>query len=66
MSAVTASRSSPAFVSATANVDGTTIRYEVGGDPDGPPVPLWHGFLSSGGAWRKVMPALAEAGAAQT
>lgn len=64
MSAVAAPRSNPAFVSATANVDGTTIHYRVGGDPNGPPVVLWHGCLSSGDAWRKVMPALAEAGVA--
>ncbi|WP_457350957.1 alpha/beta fold hydrolase [Sphingomonas sp. UYP23] len=34
----------------------------MGGDPDGQPVILWHGFLSTAYAWRDVAPALAEAG----
>ncbi len=50
------------FKSETANIDGTSLYYRLGGDPQGQPVLLWHGFLSTGYAWRKVMPLLAEAG----
>jgi pimeloyl-ACP methyl ester carboxylesterase len=53
---------SQAFTSAVAEVGGLRLHYRVGGDPDGPPVLLWHGFLSTGYAWRKVMPSLADAG----
>lgn len=52
------------FQSRTADVDGTRIHYRIGGDPSGPPVLLWHGFLGTGHVWRKVMPALARAGLA--
>jgi pimeloyl-ACP methyl ester carboxylesterase len=38
------------------------LHYWVGGDPNGQPVILWHGFLSTGFAWRDVAPALAAAG----
>jgi pimeloyl-ACP methyl ester carboxylesterase len=34
----------------------------LGGDPHGQPVILWHGFLSTGYAWREVAPVLANAG----
>lgn len=50
------------FKSETASIDGTSLHYWLGGDPQGQPVLLWHGFLSTGYAWRKVMPLLAEAG----
>ena len=53
---------SRAYTSAVAEVGGLRLHYRVGGDPDGTPVLLWHGFLSTGYAWRKVMPALADAG----
>ena len=53
---------SQAFTSAVAEVGGLRLHYRVGGDPEGPPVLLWHGFLSTGYAWRKVMPVLADAG----
>jgi pimeloyl-ACP methyl ester carboxylesterase len=43
-------------------VDGVLLHYWVGGQPDGQPVILWHGFLSTGYAWREVAPALASAG----
>jgi pimeloyl-ACP methyl ester carboxylesterase len=63
-----ASTTSPApvtgFASETAVVDGVCLHYRLGGDPDGPPVLLWHGFLGTSYAWRKVMPALAGAGLA--
>jgi len=50
------------FRSETVAVNGVRLHYRVGGDPDAPPVLLWHGFLSTGYAWHKVAPALAEAG----
>jgi pimeloyl-ACP methyl ester carboxylesterase len=43
-------------------VNGIRLHCLLGGDPNGPPVLLWHGFLSTCQAWRKVMPALAQAG----
>ncbi|MBC7800779.1 MAG: alpha/beta fold hydrolase, partial [Gemmatimonadaceae bacterium] len=54
----------PGFRSETASVGGLRLHYWVGGDPGGQPVLLWHGFLSTGYAWRAVAPALAEAGLA--
>ena len=54
----------PGFRSETVTVAGVRLHHWVGGDPDGQPVILWHGFLSTGYAWRKVAPALAEAGLA--
>lgn len=50
------------FTSETATVGGVRLHYRLGGDPNGPPVLLWHGFLSTSRAWRLVMPALAQAG----
>jgi pimeloyl-ACP methyl ester carboxylesterase len=52
------------FTSHVADVRGVRLHYLLGGDPEGTPVLLWHGFLSTGHVWRKVMPALAEAGLA--
>jgi pimeloyl-ACP methyl ester carboxylesterase len=52
----------PDFVSETIDIDGVNIHYQIGGDPNGQPVLLWHGFLSTSYAWRKVMPLLAQAG----
>jgi pimeloyl-ACP methyl ester carboxylesterase len=52
------------FTSETEQVGGVRLHYWRGGDPAGPPVLLWHGFLASGYVWRKVMPALAQAGCA--
>jgi pimeloyl-ACP methyl ester carboxylesterase len=52
----------PDFASNTASINGVRIHYLLGGDPHGPPVLLWHGFLSTSHAWRKVIPALASAG----
>jgi len=52
------------YTSLTATVDGVRLHYRLGGDPDGPPVLLWHGFLGTSYTWRKVMPALADAGLA--
>lgn len=50
------------FESTTADIDGVSIHYRLGGDPNGQPVLLWHGFLGTGYSWYKVMPILAEAG----
>ena len=52
------------FRSETVAVNGVRLHYWLGGDPDGQPVMLWHGFLSTGYAWRAVAPALAAAGMA--
>ncbi|THF69583.1 alpha/beta hydrolase [Deinococcus sp. Arct2-2] len=52
------------FSSQTAIVDGVQLHYRLGGDPAGPPVLLWHGFLGTSYTWRKVMPQLIEAGLA--
>jgi pimeloyl-ACP methyl ester carboxylesterase len=54
----------PGFASNTASINGVRLHYLLGGKPNGPPVLLWHGFLSTSYAWRKVMPALAKAGLA--
>jgi pimeloyl-ACP methyl ester carboxylesterase len=61
---VSAAHAIPGFRSEAASIGGTRIHYWVGGDPNGQPVLLWHGFLSTGYAWRKVMPVLADAGLA--
>ena len=50
------------FRSETATVNGTRLHYWLGGNPQGRPVLLWHGFLGTGYSWYKVMPLLAEAG----
>ena len=52
------------FNSRFAEVNGVRLHYWIGGDPEGQPVVLWHGFLSTGYAWRDVAPALANAGLA--
>jgi len=52
------------FRSETVTVKGVRLHYWIGGDPQGQPVMLWHGFLSTSYAWRKVAPALAQAGLA--
>jgi pimeloyl-ACP methyl ester carboxylesterase len=50
------------FRGETAIINGTRLHYWVGGNPDGKPVLLWHGFLATAYSWYKVMPLLAEAG----
>ena len=50
------------FESATARLGGVTLHYWLGGDPNGLPVLLWHGFLGTSYSWHKVMPLLVEAG----
>jgi pimeloyl-ACP methyl ester carboxylesterase len=50
------------FRSESATVNGVSLHYWVGGDPNGPPVLLWHGFLGTAYSWHKLMPLLADAG----
>ena len=50
------------FQSKTATVNGIDLHYWIGGDPNGTPVLLWHGFLGTSYSWHKVMPLLAGAG----
>jgi len=55
--------SAPAgFTSSVASINDVRLHYWLGGDPSGPPVLLWHGFLSTSLEWRKVMPLLAQVG----
>jgi pimeloyl-ACP methyl ester carboxylesterase len=56
------SASIPGFDDKSTIVAGIRLHYWIGGDPNGQPVILWHGFLSTGFAWRNVAPALAKAG----
>jgi hypothetical protein len=44
------------FVSQKVTVNGIGLHYWLGGDPDGDPVILWHGFLATGYVWREVGP----------
>lgn len=46
----------------TAVINGIHLHYLIGGDPDGPPVLLWHGFLNTCRSWRKVLSLLVQAG----
>jgi pimeloyl-ACP methyl ester carboxylesterase len=50
------------FQSKSARVNGTRIHYWIGGDPNGTPVLLWHGFLGTAYSWHRLMPLLADAG----
>lgn len=50
--------------SETVTVDDVRLHYWIGGPDDGRPVLLWHGFLSTGYAWRDVAPELVKAGMA--
>jgi pimeloyl-ACP methyl ester carboxylesterase len=50
------------FENRTERVGDIDLHYWAGGNPGGQPVLLWHGFLGTGYAWRKVMPLLADAG----
>jgi pimeloyl-ACP methyl ester carboxylesterase len=52
----------PGFRSEMRDIGGAQLHTWIGGDPQGPPVVLWHGFLSTSYAWHKVAPRLAEAG----
>jgi pimeloyl-ACP methyl ester carboxylesterase len=61
---MTAGTPIPGLRSETVNVAGIRLHYWIGGDPDGRPVILWHGFLSTAYSWRKVATVLAAAGMA--
>lgn len=52
----------PDVTSETAVVNGVRLHYLISGEPDGPPVLLWHGFLNTCQSWRKVVPILTQAG----
>jgi pimeloyl-ACP methyl ester carboxylesterase len=58
----TSAKSIKQFQSANATVNGVVLHYWLGGDPKGPPVLLWHGFLGTAYSWHQVMPLLAESG----
>ena len=45
-----------------AEVGKVRLHYLASGDPGGPPVLLWHGFLGTCQVWRKVIPLLTDAG----
>ena len=62
MNAASSPVSIPGFTRATVSVNGVRLHYWLGGNPSGPPVLLWHGFLSTSLGWRYVMPRLAQAG----
>ena len=40
-------KSIPDFTSNTVSINGVSLHYLLGGNPNGPPVILWHGFLST-------------------
>ena len=46
------------------DANGVRLHCRIGGDPAGPPVLLWHGFLGTSHTWRKVAPLLAARGCA--
>jgi pimeloyl-ACP methyl ester carboxylesterase len=50
------------FQSETTVVGGLRLHSWTGGDPNAPPVLLWHGFLGTGYTWHKVTPKLVAAG----
>ncbi len=52
----------PGFESRVAEVNGQHLQYWIGGNPQGKPVLLWHGFLGTSYSWHDMMPLLAKAG----
>jgi pimeloyl-ACP methyl ester carboxylesterase len=62
MNATAAALPITGFRSRLEAVGGVRLHYWLGGDAAGQPIILWHGFLSTGYAWREVATALAEAG----
>ena len=48
------------FSSGTSRVGDIELHHVTGGNPNGPSVLLWHGFLGNGYSWRKVLPLLAD------
>jgi pimeloyl-ACP methyl ester carboxylesterase len=62
MSTTVEARKIANFRSESADVNGVRLHYWIGGDPNGTPVLLWHGFLGTSYSWHKAMPLLADAG----
>jgi pimeloyl-ACP methyl ester carboxylesterase len=52
----------PGFHNGNEAVNGVRLHFWLGGDSDGTPVVLWHGFLETSDAWRYVASALAKSG----
>ncbi len=52
----------PDFEHRVEQVNGVSLQYWIGGNPEGTPVLLWHGFLGTSYSWHKVMPLLLKAG----
>jgi pimeloyl-ACP methyl ester carboxylesterase len=50
------------FRSESSSVNGVSLHYWIGGNPNGPAVLLWHGFLGTSYSWHRLMPLLADAG----
>jgi len=50
------------FRSDSASVNAVSLHYWIGGNPNGPPVLLWHGFLGTAYSWHRLMPLLADSG----
>jgi pimeloyl-ACP methyl ester carboxylesterase len=59
---VTAGQQIAGFRSESASVNGVRLHYWIGGDANGQPVLLWHGFLGTAYSWHRLMPLLADAG----
>ena len=47
------------FSVGTTRVEDIELHHVTGGNPSGPTVLLWHGFLGNSYSWREVMPLLA-------
>lgn len=62
MSTTAEAREIANFRSDSADVNDVRLHYWLGGNPNGTPVLLWHGFLGTSYSWHKVMPLLADAG----
>ena len=53
---------SSSFRSELASVNGVRLHYWIGGEANGPPVLLWHGFLGTAYSWHRLMPLLVDSG----
>jgi pimeloyl-ACP methyl ester carboxylesterase len=54
----------PGFADHDAVIGDVRLHYRLGGDPDGPPVVLQHGWAGTSYMWRRVATRLAGAGCA--
>lgn len=52
------------FAEHTIEANGVRLFCRLGGNPAGPPILLWHGFLGTSYTWRKLAPLLAARGCA--